>query len=396
MGRKKIKKLSDKIYGFSMKKVFLFCCLLAYRLYAEAPLLFDLEAEGQEQYQDIYVQGAVLKKASYNERFMEERFKIVHSILQRYKRPFTLLDIGAAQGYFSMRAAEIYPESVFVMMEGSNAVYPQISKQLGSICELNHHLGNLIWLDKPLILEDLKNIRTCEHFDVVLLLNIVHWFPNQWKEIIDIVYSMSHLTILEVPPIEPSLPSEQLQLRKQIHAYLSTLASESVQGVPRHTHLSLYTTYYILENKGPFSIHRTSLIHPAYGDRQHWIHCDYKTKQLQKIDQVAPFLNYTSDWQPGINLITYLMLQGAHPSREEITQVLPVEYAHRDWMLNNMILQGRRLVLIDMNDRKNEMGGCGSHFCTPRLREKIEKLILIKDPEKFKKEFFNLTANYVE
>src|SRR6185437_15715378 len=115
---------------------------------------------------------------------------------------------------------------------GSNPVYPKISMQLASICKLNHHLNNLVWLDKPLTLKDLKDMRACEHFDVILLLNMVHWFPDQWKEMIDIAHSMSHVTILEVPPIEDSLPADQLYLRKQVHDYLSTLAKQSIRGVP--------------------------------------------------------------------------------------------------------------------------------------------------------------------
>jgi len=375
-----------------MKKLFFLFYLFANQMHGDAPALFDLEAEGLEQYQDVYVQGTILKKASYNERFMEERFAIVNSVLQKYERPFTLLDIGAAQGYFSIRAAESYPESVFVMLEGSNPVYPKISMQLASICKLNHHLNNLVWLDKPLTLKDLKDMRACEHFDVILLLNMVHWFPDQWKEMIDIAHSMSHVTILEVPPIEDSLPADQLYLRKQVHDYLSTLAKQSIRGVPRHTDPSLYTTYYILENKGPFAFQKTSLIHPNFGDRKHAIICDYQTKQLQKTDLVAPFLSYTSEWKPGINLITYFMLQGAYPPRKELICYLPVESSHKDWMLNNMALQGKQLALIDQNDQKNERGGCGSHPYTPQLRERIEQLILIEDPEEFKKAFFDLAA----
>jgi hypothetical protein len=375
-----------------MRKVFFLFYLFTNPLRGDTPALFDLEAEGLEQYQDVYVQGTTLKKASYNERFMEERFAIVNSVLQKYKRPFTLLDIGAAQGYFSMRAAESYPESVFVMWEGSNPVYPKISAQLASICQLNNHLKNLIWIDKSFILKDMKNISACEHFDVVLLLNIVHWFSGQWKEMIDTAHSMAHVTILEVPPIEDSLPEDQRLLRKQIHEYVSTSAQQSIRGVPRHTNPLLHTTYYILENEGPFALQRTSLIHPDFGDRQHAITCDYQTKKLQKVDLVKPFLTYSSAWQPGINLITYLMMQGAHPPRQELVRYLPEESSHKDWMLNNMVLQGKHLALIDQNDQKNEAGGCGSHLCTPQWRSQIEQLILIDDPEKFKKEFFDLVS----
>src|SRR5437870_4571628 len=66
-----------------------------------------------EQYQDIYIQGHVVQKASYGERHLEERFSRINRIFNRYKRNFTVLDVGAAQGYFTFRGAELYPESVF-------------------------------------------------------------------------------------------------------------------------------------------------------------------------------------------------------------------------------------------------------------------------------------------
>ncbi len=376
-----------------MRKIFFLQILWTFRLCADPTGLFDLEAEGLEQYQDIYVRGSVVKKASYQERFLEDRFAIVDSILKRYKRPFTLLDIGAAQGYFSIRGAEKYPKSVFVMLEGSNPVHPKISQQLASICELNRHLLNLIWLDSPIILKDLENLSLCEHFDVSLLLNIVHWFPKEWKDIIDAVCLMSQVVVVEVPPVEETLPTDQLQLRREIHRYLSALAKQTIQGVPRHTNPSLYTTYYIVENEGPFALQKTSLIHPYFEDRVHRITCNYEIKQFEKIDREAPFLRYVTDWQPGINLITYLMLKGSYPKRQEVISSLPETNSHKDWMLNNMILQGEGIVLVDENDQKNEEGGVGVNLYTPQLRKKVEQLILMKDPDPFKTAFFTLWEN---
>jgi len=282
-----------------MRKAFILLYLISYVTYGDTTDLFDLEAAGFEQYQDVYVQGKLVKKASYHERFLDERFSIVDSILKRFNRPFTVLDIGAAQGYFSIRAAEAYPESVFVMLEGSNPAYPMISKQLASICRLNQHLHNLIWLDKLIVPKDIGYLRSHERFDVTLLLNIVHWFPNDWKQIIDDTHAMSHVTILEVPPLEASLPEEHYNLRKQIHEYVAKLATQTMRGVPRHTNPSLYTAYYILENKPKFVLDKRPL--------------------------------------PGISFVTYLMLQGAHPSPSELFGYLP-----KGGRVGDLILQGRK------------------------------------------------------
>ena len=108
-----------------MRKILFVNTILLYNLFSNVDGLYDLKSEGYEQYQDILVKGEIVEKASFGKRYAEERFKIVNSILEKYQRPFTMLDIGAAQGYFSLRAAELYPDSTFVLLEGSNKAYPQ-------------------------------------------------------------------------------------------------------------------------------------------------------------------------------------------------------------------------------------------------------------------------------
>lgn len=212
--------------------------------------LFDLKEQGLEQYQDVYVKGTILEKASFTERFLETRFSIVHDVLKKQKGNFTMLDVGASQGYFSFKAADLYPNSLFIMLEGSNPAYPLISKQLSSICEMNRS-DNVIWLDSAIEQSKIETLATLEHFDVVLALNVLHWFPNDWKQILASLQKMSNTLIIETPPIDETLPFEQIALRNELEATLVQLGATKQKGVPRHTNLSLYTTYYIIENKHP-------------------------------------------------------------------------------------------------------------------------------------------------
>lgn len=338
--------------------------------------LFDLKKEGLEQYQDIYVNGKIIEKASYAERFSEQRFAIVDSVLSRYHRPFTVLDIGSAQGYFSFRGAETYPESVFVMLEGSNPAYPLISKQVASICELNSHLENIVWFDMPIVPKKIHALSSCEHFDVILLLNILHWFPEDWKTLLDAALKMSHVTVVELPPWEENLPKTLKDLRFNIHHYLTSLAQEVVVGVPRHNDLSLHTTFYIVEKSSDFQMEKNTLLHPYNKNRKHLVSCDYNSKKLYKEDCKPPFNNLISDWIPGVNLISYLMFNGAFPSRVDLVQQLPIDTEHKDWMPNNMIVQGNRIFLIDKNDPQNVEQGAGINLYNQKRRACLEHLIL--------------------
>lgn len=370
-----------------MKKKIIPSFLMMCQLFTNNHSFYDLQKEGLEQYQDIYLKGKLLRKASYGERFLEDRFSIVNSILQKYERPFTMLDVGSAQGYFSVKAAELYPESVCVMFEGSNHIYKKISNQVASICKLNNHLNNLIWLDKALCLEDMIKLSTCENFDVILLLNVVHWFPKHWKEIIDTAYSMSHVTILEVPPITKGKCKNDGDVLAEIHRYLSAKATVQLRGVPRHIDPSLYTTYYVLENPGPFVIKKSTVLHPPATKRVYSITNNYQIKTLCKTDVVPPFCEYKSNWKPGINFLTFASLNGKHPSREKIAQALPLSTIHRDWSLNNMVLQGDSLALIDFDDLKNKSA---ANLYNPIWNQKLIDLVLEKDSEQFEKNFWLL------
>jgi hypothetical protein len=77
----------------------------------------DLNLLKGEQYQDIFVNGQILKNGV---RFCESRFNLIEEfILNKFNRPFTLIDLGAAQGYFSLNAAYKY-NCCSVMVEGNN------------------------------------------------------------------------------------------------------------------------------------------------------------------------------------------------------------------------------------------------------------------------------------
>jgi hypothetical protein len=369
---------------------FLFVLFWMASIQAASPPLFDLEKEGVEQYQDLYIQGAIVKKASFGERFMQKRFDIINSVLARYKRPFTMLDVGAAQGYFCFKAADMYPKSVFVMLEGSNEFYPKISEQLSSIFVANQNYNNVIWLNTPIVVEDIERLSQSEHFDVILALNIFHWFPEHWQRLLEALHEMSHVLIIETPPIDEALPKEQHALRQTIHNHFAAVARETIQGVPRHTNPSLYTTYYILERTSPFRLKRTSMLHPDYGDRDHFVFYDYETKHFCKKDRIEPFIQYVTPWQPGINLLSFLMLRGAFPLRKEISRLLPENASHTDWMPNNMVLQGKNLVLIDKGDLKNQNKAIGANFYTKDLRKRVEKLLKCSEPKAVKKAFFAL------
>src|SRR5437868_8612780 len=71
-------------------------------------------------YQDIVFGDKIY---SIGSDLCEPRYKIFKKVLDSCKRPFTVLDLGAAQGYFSFRIAQDYLQSSCVMIEANNTAY---------------------------------------------------------------------------------------------------------------------------------------------------------------------------------------------------------------------------------------------------------------------------------
>ena len=63
----------------------------------------DITAYGYEQYQDIIINTELIKKASGKHQCSVRYDLLKDKLLHKYKRPFTMLDLGASQGYYSFR-----------------------------------------------------------------------------------------------------------------------------------------------------------------------------------------------------------------------------------------------------------------------------------------------------
>jgi hypothetical protein len=67
-------------------------------------------------YQDIIIQGKVVSQGT---DLCAPRFELIRPVLELYDRDFKLIDLGAAQGYFSFRTAREYPHSFCVMVDAN-------------------------------------------------------------------------------------------------------------------------------------------------------------------------------------------------------------------------------------------------------------------------------------
>ena len=351
----------------------------------------DIAQLGYEQYQDIFINGQVVQRATHNHKDCDIRYQIINSILSKYSRPFTMLDIGAAQGYYSFRAAFSYPKSAFVMIEGNNEHYPFVGSQLFDLCQANTSLNNIMMLNKALTIQHARRLSECEHFDVVLALNIIHWFGESWKEIVDIILNMGSNIIIETPPQEAIISDKSNQHRYEIENYLLSKNALVIGEVHRHTSDVSAKIYLIPAHKG-FLERKTWLI-PLMKEKTHLIEADFDKKSLFKKLNYPADTYQKNDWIPGINLVTFKMYNGTYPTSAMLKCLLADarDESHNDWMINNMILQGNKLQLVDFNDPTHNPGGPGGGYnaSIQELYDNHRMLMDITDPIKIEHCFWN-------
>lgn len=123
--------------------LFLASWLILYPSFAALPLE-DFCSHYQEPiYQDIIIDSEIYPIGT---DCCEERYQLIKQVLDQFNVPFSLLDLGAAQGYFSFRTAYDYPKSAVVMVESNNtSYYAHHGDMLYELCLLNPRLSNIFF-----------------------------------------------------------------------------------------------------------------------------------------------------------------------------------------------------------------------------------------------------------
>ena len=137
-------------------------------------------------YQDQRLHGVTIDKG---QRDCATRYALIKAALPPWTRPFTMLDLGAAQGYFGLRFAEDHPYCCAVMIDDG----PDLQRMLAA-----NALPFTIGLQKRLTEQDLEDIADCEHLDVVLALNFLHHCSDPGRAL-RAVLRMGEEIFIEVP-----------------------------------------------------------------------------------------------------------------------------------------------------------------------------------------------------
>jgi hypothetical protein len=244
---------------------------------------------------------------------------ILSPIIEKYHRSFTIMEIGEPESAFCVNVSKVYNLGVFILF-GKSVLGPgQIQRAL---------LGksNLIWLNKEPSLQNIEQFSQSEHVDIAIFRKEA---STEWKNYLDLAQKMAHTIVLEIP--------KQGSAEAQDYLYSHEQLVQFIDGEE--------TYFYVLENDKEFWIEKSTMIHPKRLDRSYFVECNYKIKRFHKTLQSQ--VRVSTEWVQGINLITFLMFNGAFPLRTSLVKKLPTGANHCDWMPNNMIVGGEMIYLID-------------------------------------------------
>lgn len=309
-----------------------------------------------ELYQDQYVNGSIIVEGK---RDCDSRYKSIKPVFNKFNRPFTILDIGANFGYYSIRAATEY-NSTSVMIENKD----DETKKLIELCDKNDCRSKLTVLQTSMDLHKLKELSKCEHFDVVLALNVIHHFENEdMTELCKVFTELGDNLILETPPVEDEGACGQDRLQP-IYDYFKDRESIKLGEFERHTS---NVKSDILWFKTP----KTELKWPyfdyekLFDDKRLDVET-LKNRGSNTIDSnfdnkiiYSPRREEVRTWIPGINLKTFLKLNGVYPFTKRIIDKLKTkdiqgdykwDNSNNDLVTHNFILNGHDLHIIDYDD----------------------------------------------
>lgn len=149
-------------------------------------------------YQDIVIKG---KTRFQGINLCENRYFMLKQLLESLKKEnFSVLDVGAAQGYFSFKIANDFPKARCYMIEHANRSYDHHARMLYQLCLLNN-LSNVTFFHKEISVPVLERLSKHAHFDVVLAFLVVHQIDDSMevrKAAIENLFKLGNHIILEV------------------------------------------------------------------------------------------------------------------------------------------------------------------------------------------------------
>ena len=257
----------------------------------------------------------------------QQRMALLRPYLNRFKRRFSVLDLGCGDGAVGRAIAREYDASVFLL---DRDITEPIEYELPRVTLLKHNITPV----------ELHALADCEHFGVVLALNFLHHFGSDWRVAVDATLRIGQHTFIQLPD-DNSGGVAGRDILPQLTAHVGA-AQATLLGYPNQ--------------------------HTGRDPRPLWVLVGPREKRLTGHvwkGQMEPLLVYASydkihkehrgglqPWHVGMNLWNLLRLGVVWPTKARLASLVRAftpEQAHGDIIPWNFIWDGEALHLCDWN-----------------------------------------------
>ncbi len=241
-------------------------------------------------------------------------------VISQFARPCTFLEIGGSEHVLAL-ATQPYVHSIAMIRESS-------ANSLIARCQQQQN--RRITVLQPSIIDGhlLEKFGQCEHIDVVY----VHadTVPTICiEELVDVLMNLGDYVLIEAGISD---------FERGLGGAFALIAREGEKVLCLSHAPKTKIMYARMSQKKPLA-------------KDYTIISTLQEKLFKK-----PSLEKPIPWVHGINLVTFSMLQGVYPTddiiRDEIRALHERFPDHNDFVIGNMIVQGDRLMLIDVDDSR--------------------------------------------
>jgi SAM-dependent methyltransferase len=308
-------------------------------------------------YQQLYIKG-VTKEDPF-QRECADRYEIIKPLLDRFQRRFSVFDLGANLGYFTIRLQD----ELDCFTIGADRLRGQLKQVLQE-----NQPRNMAWINRHLTPEDLSRLANCEQFDVGLILNVLHHYPDP-RQAVRAFRSLQRLCrflILEICPPEGDRAAKNPATHAAIYEAVNvTPGAELIAETRSHLEGNPPRYIYLIDNGLMGFTNQQTFDSPErcphssmckiwqFTDRQPEIEI---VKADPNIEQV-----FTGGFIPGINLWNMIILGYGWPGEgwleKEYEIVLEAE-PHDDPLPWNWIFDGKLHGIDNGYKRKQKKFPC--------------------------------------
>ena len=276
----------------------------------------------------------------------------VVQVIQTFKRRITVLEIGRTSLPYLARLSGV-SKAVFVGILTDADPTDLIRKAVAE----NIHTVSILH-PATLSHNDIETLSRCEHFDVV----IVHDLPStsfQSSRLIEALIALGDYVFIE-----------------KVYPFLFECRNHHIPEVSQHYFLSH-------KPKQKLELARFTQGRTRGSTGTYKIKSSSTEKFFVKNSKSVP-------WVDGINLITFTMLKGVYPAdpsiRRQLIEIVEKYPEHNDFVLGNIIVQGDRLIPIDLYDKRRN---ADIQHCLKRaLKAFYPCNSRLKNPEKWIRSYY--------